>query len=130
MNSLRFALADSIFFPTLLQFSTDSSYTYKNRVNTTDLLNLVNKNTGEDYTPFFKLFLETTNLPNVVVDSLGYGQWQVSVPNIDFNLAMELEIDGVLTRTNIGQKPLLIESESRIIVDPNKWYLHKSDFLN
>ena len=69
-------------------------------------------------------------ISNVVVDSLGHGQRQLSVPNIDFNLAMELEIDGVLTRTNIGQKPLLIESESRIIVDPNKWYLHKSDFLN
>ena len=129
MHSLRYALGDSIFFQTLHQFATDPAYTYQNPVETNDFLLLVNKNSGEDYSKFFKLFLETTELPNVVVDSLGNGKWNVSIPNIDFELPMELEIDGDRTSTILGNHPVLIDAESRIIVDPQNWYLHQSDFV-
>jgi aminopeptidase N len=130
MHSLRYALGDSLFFPILFQFATDSAYTYQNRVTTDDFLELVNKSSGQDYESFFKLFLKTTNLPNVVVDSLDTGQWAVSVPNIDFELPMEFEVDGELKRVLVGPKKVPIYADSVIVVDPNKWYLHQSDFSN
>ena len=128
MHSLRYALGDSLFFEILYRFITDPEYTYKNTVETEDFLIHVNNISGEDYTDFFELFLETTRLPNVVVDSLGNGQWNVSIPNIDFKLSMELEIDGRRIRSILSSNPVTIESESRVIIDPLKWYLHESDF--
>ena len=128
MHSLRYALGDSLFFPILYQFVTDSMYTYQNPVTTNDFLYLVNKNSGADYAPFFNLFLETTILPNVVVDSLGNGQWTISIPNIDFELPIELKIDGKLKRVVVGNQKIFLYSDSALVVDPRKWYLHQSDF--
>jgi aminopeptidase N len=128
MHSLRYALGDSLFFPILFQFVNDSSYTYQNRVITDDFLDLVNKSSGQDYEPFFNLFLKTTNLPDVIVDSLGNGQWTVSVPNIDFELPMEFEVDRELRRLIVGPEKISIYADSVIVVDPKRWYLHQSDF--
>jgi len=130
MHSLRFALGDSIFFKTLYKFATDSVYTYQNLVETKDFLELVNINSGKDYSSFFTFYLETTDLLNVVVDSVALGQWEISIPNIEFELPMELEINGELQKVILGNKPVLLQSESEIGVDPKRWYLHKVDFLN
>jgi len=130
MHSLRYALGDNLFFPLLFQFANDSAYTHQNQVITDDFLDLVNRNSGQDFTPFFDLFLKTTKLPDVVVDSLGNGQWTAYVPNIDFELPMEFEVDGELRRVTIGPEKITIDADSAIIVDPNKWYLHQSDFRN
>jgi aminopeptidase N len=128
MHSLRYALDDSLFFAILFQFANDSVYTYQNQVITEDFLDLVNEKSGQDYVPFFNFFLKTTNLPNIVVDSLGNGQWTLSVPNIDFELPMEFEIEGELRRIIVGPEKVLIDADSAIVVDPRKWYLHRSDF--
>jgi len=128
MHSLRYALRDSVFFSTLYQFATDSVYTYQNLVETRDFLSLVNQNSGKDFTGFFKLYLETTDLPDVKIDSLGQRKWNVSIPNIDFELPMELKVDGLLTRKYLSKNITQIESADTIIVDPQNWYLHAKDF--
>jgi len=128
MHSLRYALGDSLFFQTIYQFANDSSFTYENCAKTQDYLDLVNKNSKHDYSPFFKMFLETTELPNVIMDSVGLDKWNVSIPNINFDLPIDLEINGQINRKYIGKTPILIESGSRIIVDPQKWYLLAGDF--
>ena len=98
-------------------------------VETSDFLKLVNKNSGKDFTPFFNFYLETTNLLDVAVDSVSLGEWKISVHNIDFDLPMELEINSEIQRITLGKEPVFVESDSKIIVDPNRWYLHASDFL-
>ena len=128
MHSLRYSLGDTIFFKTLYQFANDSNYTYKNLVETDDFLNLVNKTSGKDFSSFFNLFLKTTNLPDVQIDSLGNNKWNVSIPNIDFDLVMDLEGNGKIERYILSQDPITIESKTKIIVDPKNWYLHQSDF--
>ena len=130
MHSLRYALGDSIFFKTLYQFANDSVYTYQNLVETSDFLELVNKNSGKDFSSFFNFYLETTDLLDVVVDSIAIGQWEVSIPNINFEIPMELEIDCKIQKIILGNKPVLIKSDSEIVVDPHRWYLHKTDFLD
>jgi len=72
--------------------------------------------------------LETVDLLNVVVDSAAVGQWHVSIPNIDFELPMDLEIDGERRQIQIGSTPVIVEAQRLIVVDPQKWYLHESDF--
>lgn len=123
MHALRYALGDNLFFPLLNQFSTDSRYTYQHGAITDDFLALVNERSGSDFSPFFHLFLETTTLPNVMVDSLGQGQWSVVIPNIEFALPVELEMDGKLCRIVLSKKPLMVQAELRPVVDPRNWYL-------
>jgi aminopeptidase N len=129
MHSLRYALGDSIFFSTLYEFITDSIYTYSNSVETNDFLNLVNINSGRDYTPFFNLFLKTTELPNVKIDSLGNNNWGISLTNLEFSLPMDIEADGDIVRLNLSKSPTEVSSKSKIIIDPQNWYLHAKDFV-
>ena len=72
--------------------------------------------------------IKTWSMPNVKIDSLESGKWGVSIPNIDFELPMDLEVEGNVKRVSIGPEPIELKSESRILVDPHGWYLHKKDF--
>jgi len=128
MHSLRYSLGDSIFFKTLYQFANDSNYTYNNLVETNDLLKLVNSNSGKDYSPFFNLFLKTTDLPDVQIDSLGNNKWNVTIPNINFELPMGIDVDGEIVKSILSSESITIEASSRIKVDPIGWFLHKKDF--
>lgn len=130
LHSLRYILGDSLFFPTIYFFATDSNYIYQNLVDTDDFLKLVNKNSGKDYSVFFNMYLRTTNLPNMIVDSLGNNLWNVSLSYTGLELPMDIELDGKIIRKTLKDTPLQVESQSRVIVDPNNWYLHAEDFKN
>lgn len=128
IHSLRYMLGDSIFFSSLYQFANEPEYTYKNLVDTDNFLDLINKNSGKDYSAFFNFCLRTTNLFDVKIDSLGQNKWNISIPSIDFELPMELEINGNRDKFILGPQPITIESETKVLVDPKNWYLHTRDF--
>lgn len=123
MHTLHYVLGDDVFFQTLKQFVTDSAYTFENQVVTNDLLQLVNKNSGQDWTDLFHLYLNTTDLPQIKIDSLTTDTYNVSIPNIDFELPMEVEYNGKTERLMLGHKPVKLVSDYRPLIDEMNWYL-------
>ena len=63
----------------------------KNHVEKDDFLNLVNYNYGQDLTAFFNHYLLTTDVLEIKIDSLSVNTYEVSIPNISFNLPVEVE---------------------------------------
>jgi len=123
MHSLRFILGDSIFFKTLKTFATDSAYTYKNMVSTDDFIELITRMSGKDLSGFFQMFLYTTTYPEIHVDKIDSMKYQISIPNIEFSLPMEIETSSGMTRENLNKIPLLVESTTQPLVDEKNWYL-------
>jgi len=128
MHSLRYLLGDSIFFPTLYQFVNDPAYTYNNLVDTKDFLNLVNENSGKDFADFFDFYLKTNDLLDVNIDSLSNNKWRISIPNINFELPVEIMVDGTINKYMMGCRPIEIKADSNVLVDPRGWFLHQKDF--
>lgn len=129
MHSLRFVLGDTLFFRTLKEFACDSANIYHSNVDTDDFIALINKNSGRDYSGFINSFLYTTDLPHVQIDSLGKERYQLSLLNVDFDLVMEVQLDSVVTKLNLGQDAVVAYSKEKPIVDPNYWYLKSSDIF-
>jgi aminopeptidase N len=122
MHSLRFMMGDSAFFRMLKTFATDSLYTYKNMVTTDDFIALVNKISARDYQPYIDMFLYTTEIPKVKIDSLGSDNYRIGIPNIDYTLSMEILLGDSLIRTDIGSESSVFKSPGRPEIDPNRWY--------
>jgi aminopeptidase N len=123
MHTLRYVLGDSVFFKTLKQFATDSAYTFQNTVSTQDFLELVNKNSGQDYSDLFELYLYTTTYPQIRIDSLAVDQFEVSIPNIDFELPMDVTYADTTERVSLGKNAISVSSPYRPVVDKMNWYL-------
>jgi aminopeptidase N len=123
MHSLRYALGDSIFFKTLEEWATDSNYTYQNFVSTDDFVQLVNRNTGSDYTKFISDFLYTNNLPEIHVRQTTGPHYEIRISNIDYELPMEVTTDRGTTRISLGPRPVAVESGTLPGVDEMDWYL-------
>lgn len=127
LHTLRYILGDSVFFPTLKQFATDSAYTYKNLVEMDDFLQLVNKNSQKDYSKFFDLYLLTTDLPEIKIDSVASNRYQISIPNIDFELPMDVAYNDTSKQMVLGPKQITLESNHWPVVDEMNWYLKETD---
>jgi aminopeptidase N len=123
MHTLRFILGDSIFFPTLKQFATDSAYTYPNFVNTEDLIELVNKNSGLKLDSLFNLYLYTTTYPEIKIDSINTNVFTITVPNINFEIPMEVSINGKIDTLQLSKNSRTINTSFRPIIDAKNWYL-------
>jgi aminopeptidase N len=122
MHTMRFLLGDSIFFHSLKRFATDSLYTYKNFVSTETYISLLKEYTDQIYPEFIHMFLYTTNIPEVVIDSISTDTYQISVRNIDFELPMEVAIDDSIKIINLDKSPIEIKSHVQPLVDPKRWY--------
>lgn len=123
MHSLRYVLGDSVFFPLLKTFASDSAYTLHQFVETEDLVSLVNERAGRDWSRLFWLYLETTDYPRVEMVDQGEGRYLLTIPNIDFQLPVEIETDSGIRRTWLWREPTEIRSAEKPVIDPNKWYL-------
>jgi aminopeptidase N len=123
LHTLRYVLGDSIFFASLKEFATDSSYTYKNQVTKDDFLLLINKNSANDYSKLFDLYLLTTDLPQIKIDPISDNTFEVSIPNIDFELPMDIEYNDIIEQRFLGPAPIIIHSSYRPLVDEMDWYL-------
>ena len=125
IHSLRYVLGDSIFFPTLKQFATDSIYTYKNTVTTDDFINLINQNSNLNLSEYIKDFLFTTNLLKVQIDSLGNDSYNISLPNINYQLPMDIKTTTGNEKKMLSQNPILVFSQNKPVIDKKGWYLKK-----
>ncbi len=123
MHSLRYILGDSLFFPTLKEFATDSQYTYQNLVTTDDFIQLINKNSGRDYSQLLKFYLYTTDYPQIKIDSSDVNEYHVSIPNIDFTIPMEITLDNGSQQVELGSEPTMFHSQMKPLVDEGEWFL-------
>ncbi|MCX2738986.1 M1 family metallopeptidase [Pontibacter anaerobius] len=125
MHSLRYMLGDEVFFRTLKSFILDPAYTYGNQVKTADLQEYFTKETGYDIKPFFDLYLRTTEVPEVVVEQTSENNYSIRIPNIDFNLPMDVRTDSGTKRLELSGKPVQVTSTTAPVVDEKGWYLKK-----
>ena len=123
MHSLRFILGDEVFFRILKEFVTDSAYTYQNLVTTDDFINLVKKYSEEDCSAYIKNLLYTTNLPKIRIDSVAHNQYEISIPNIEYSLPMEIALSDSVIRRNLSKEPVAVISSIKPVVDAKKWYV-------
>lgn len=127
MHTLRYVLQDSLFFAILKEFATDPTYTYKNLVETEDFIQLVNQRSGMDLRPLLDMYLRTTDLPTVQIDSLEADKFAISIPNIDFQCPMEVTHGDKSERMLLGKDAVFLNSRFRPIVDEVGWYLKTDD---
>ena len=127
VHTLRYVLQDSIFFKTLKEFATDSAYTYKNLVDTRDFIDLIEKNSGQDLTALFDLYLRTNNYPSVRIDSVAQNTYSVSIPNIDFKIPMDVSYNDTTARFLLGPEEVTIISSHVPVVDEKGWYLKEEN---
>jgi aminopeptidase N len=123
MHSLRFILGDDVFFRMLKDFVTDSAYTYQNLVTTDDFINVVHTYSEVDYSAYLNDFLYTTNLPKIKIDSVAYDQYEITIPNIEYSLPMEITTSDTVIIRNLNKQPVKIKSNVKPIVDAKKWYI-------
>ncbi|PRY89162.1 M1 family metallopeptidase [Mongoliibacter ruber] len=127
IHSLRYYLGDEIFFPMLKAFASDERFTYENLVETSDFTDFVQKYSGEDLQGFFDMYLKTIHVPKVKIKKKGKKGYQVSLPNINFKMPVEIKTSNGYERHVLSSKPVLVKSEIMIEVDPKNWYLMKKD---
>ena len=123
MNSLRYILGDSAFFAALKDFATNPQYTYQNRVVTDNFIDLIKRHSQSDFSAYIADYLYTTNIPDVRVDSVSQNLYNVSIPNIDYTLPMDISGDEMYERVVLSKKPVQINSSVKPVVDPEDWYL-------
>ena len=123
LHSLRYMLGDSVFFKTIKEFATDPAYTYQNRVITDDFMELVKKNSAVDYTKFLHTFLYTNELPEIRLRKSGEQEYEIVIPNIDYELPVDIKTDLGETRVVLGSRPLKIRSGMIPVIDEKDWYL-------
>lgn len=125
MHSLRFILGDPVFYKTLMEFATNPEYTYLNLVTTDDFIELVNRNSGTNLRPFIEMFLYTTRLPEVRVQSEGASQYRIQIPNINFTIPMEVTTNDGTKSMALGPQAVTVTSDSLPVVDGKNWYFKK-----
>jgi aminopeptidase N len=125
LHSLRYLLGDSVFFKTLKEFATDSSYTYKHLVRTEDFIELVRKNSSRDHTPFIRSFLYTTDLPEIHLRKTGDKTYEIFATNLEYELPIDIETDEGIINLILGRKPVQVTSKTEPVIDKMDWFLKK-----
>jgi aminopeptidase N len=123
MHSLRYLLGDEMFFSALRAFATDESRTYSNYTSTSDIRSFFEQHTGTDLKAFFDLYLYTTDVPQIKIEQDGADQYQISIPNITFDIPMEVVTGTAVQRVILGPVPVQVTSPGLPAVDPQNWYL-------
>lgn len=123
IHSLRYHIGDELFFPMLKAFASDERFIYENLVETKDFTGFVQDYTGLDLQGFFDLYLKSVRLPEVKMRKKGRKGYQVSLPNISFQMPIEIKTSNGYERHVLSSKPVLVKSEGPIEIDPRGWYL-------
>jgi aminopeptidase N len=123
IHSLRYYIGDEVFFSMLKAFASDERFTYENLVETADFTEFVQQYTGLDLQGFFDMYLKTIRVPKVKVAKKGKKGYQVSLPNIEFSMPVEIKTSNGYERHILSFKPVLVSSDGPIEVDPKGWYL-------
>ena len=125
IHSLRGVLGDELFFPALKAFASEEQFTYLNLVTTKDFTDFIQRYTGQNLEGFFKLYLETTNLPELKVSKQGKTGYRIALEGIDFEIPVEINTSAGSQKISIGKKGVLVTSSSLPEVDPKGWLMLK-----
>lgn len=125
IHSLRGVLGDELFFPALKAFANEEKFTYLNRVTTQDFIDFIQQYTGQNLEGFFKLYLETTTLPELKVRKQGKSGYRIALEGIDFEIPVEVITSTGSQKLSIGKKGVLVTSSSLPEVDPRGWLMLK-----
>ena len=118
-------LGDDLFFGILYDLANTPESTYLNGITTEYFVNLVNKKSGEDYTNFFAFFMNTTEIPEVIVREGEDGEYSISIPNINFSIPMEVHTADGVKIMELSKQPISILTNQRPTVDPEGIFLRK-----
>ena len=125
MHTLRYVLGDSLFFPALKGFATDSAYTYYHTTKTEDVLNYFNKASGKNLDPLFHLYLYTTEKLDIRIVQKDDSHYQIQLLNLDMVLPLDIRTDSGIKKIWVGKKGISIESKTLPIIDPRDFYLKR-----
>jgi len=92
-------------------------------LSTDDFIELVVQRTNSDIGKFVEYFLYTIKLPEVFIEQVSDQHYQVSIPNIDFQLPMNVQTESESKTILLGETPVNIISASQPVVDEKNWYL-------
>jgi aminopeptidase N len=104
-------------------FASDERFIYDNQVVTSDFTTFVQNYSGKDLEGFFDLYLKSVRVPKVKINKKGKNRYAVSLPNIDFEMPVEIITSKGPERIVLSKKPIIIQSDILIQVDPIGWYL-------
>lgn len=121
MHSLRYILGDSLFFPFLKSFATDSSTTYRNLVSTELFLQRLEPISPPYVVPYVRRFLQTTEIPQIRIESVRDGEFDIRLNG--FELPMDVVTDDGLQRVLLSDKAMRFHSGYPPRVDPRNWYV-------
>lgn len=128
VHSLRFFMGDSIFFPTLKKFATDSSICCYNTVTTSMVDDYFSAACGQKLTPLFDLYLRSIDKLEVSVKQLVNDEYIIKTTNLSMALPIEIQTDKGISRVIIDPKGSRIKSTTMPVVDPQMFYLKKITF--
>jgi aminopeptidase N len=125
IHTLRYVLGDSIFWPTIKGFITDSNYTYVNTTSTQALEDYFNKASGQNLDPLFHLYLYTTDLLEVEVKQKNATQYLIRLNNMPMTLPLDITTNNGTARTSVGKDWVTVSSTSMPLIDTKAFYLKK-----
>lgn len=125
MHTLRWVLGDSLFFPILKGFVTDTNYTYSHLVCTDDIQAYFSRRSGMDLKPLFDLYLRTTDKLDVHVRQVSPGHYAVRLEHMPLTLPLEVTTDAGTRLLRVGAEEVTFDSGTKPAVDPRMCYLSK-----
>lgn len=125
MHTLRYIIGDAVFFPALKKFATSPEYTYDKLVSTKNVEAFFSREAGQNLKPLFDFYLRTTQKLEVSVKQISDEEYLISTLNYAHLLPIDIQLDGIIERKNIGQEPIKVKSKTAPIIDPKVYYLKK-----
>ncbi len=125
MHTLRYVLGDSVFFPALKGFATDTNYTYVHTTNTADVIQYFNKASGKNLEPLFHLYIYTTQKLEMHLIQKDETHYLIKLDNLDMSLPMEIRTDTGINKIMVNRTGTLVESKIQPLVDEKDFYLKK-----
>ncbi len=125
MHTLRYVLADSIFFPTLKKLTTDPNYTYDNFVTTDDVEQLFSKESGKNLKPLFDFYLRTTDRIEINCKQTRNHEYKIHSTNTPMPIPLEIMTDAGLIKIVLDKSPVSIKSKTTPVIDVNGNYFKR-----
>ncbi len=123
MHSLRFMVGDDAFFPMLKAIAKQDAYTYANQASTADLIDYLSKDSDLDIKEFLTWYLYREDLPKVSINKKKKNVFLISLPEISFDLPVEVQTDKGIENMVLSSTPTEVLSTTGVEVDPLGWYL-------
>jgi hypothetical protein len=116
-------LGDAVFFPRLKGIADQEAFIYANQASTADLIGYLSEGSDLAVREFLTWYLFRENIPKVSIKKKNKNTYSISLPDISFELPVEVKTDKGIERINLSSKPTEVFSTTVVEVDPSGWYL-------